>query len=86
MQLNGANLVNRVIIEEDLSEGEHIEEFTVYIYPHPHGERIFAYRGTTVGHKHICLFPTVRTGKIDVVIEKDNGKHRLRSLNAYYDK
>ncbi|MGI5878676.1 MAG: alpha-L-fucosidase [Christensenellales bacterium] len=86
MELYGANLVNRVIIEEDLTEGEHIEEFTVYIYPHPHGERVFAYRGTTVGHKHICLFPTVRTGKIDVVIEKENGRHRLRDLNAYYEK
>jgi len=78
-------LVNRVVVMEDLTEGEAVEEFAVYAHlPAYSGKRICLYRGGTIGHKAICVFPTVRTARISVEIAKSRGEARLRDLKAYY--
>ena len=77
-------LVNHAVIEEDISQGEQIEKFKVYIYPYSYGKPVLVYEGTTVGHKHICRFPTVRTQKIDIVITEERNFHKLKDINIYY--
>ena len=63
-------LVNHVILSEEVS-GEEIEQFEIRIYPYPYGVPITVYRGTTIGHKAICPFPTIRTSKIEIILDKD---------------
>lgn len=63
-------LVNHVILSEEVS-GEEIEQFEIRIYPYPYGVPITVYRGTTIGHKAICPFPTIRTSKIEIIFDKD---------------
>ena len=63
-------LVNHVILEEEVSTNE-IEQFEIQVYPYPYGAPVTVYRGTTIGHKAICPFPTIRTAKVDILFDKN---------------
>ena len=79
-------LVNRVVLMEDLTDGESVREFEVWAsLPRYHGQEICLYRGRTMGHKAICAFPTMRTGRLRVKITASDGPCRLRGFKAYYD-
>lgn len=78
-------LVNRVVIREDLTDGESIEEFRLYAHmPAYRSKRVCLYKGDTVGHKAICVIPTMRTGKITFEVTKANGDVKIRDIKAYY--
>ena len=72
-------LVNQVVLSEAITEDE-IGSFGIYAHPHPYGAPICVYRGTTVGHKAICAFPTIRTGRLEIRADKEK---RL-SAEAHY--
>lgn len=79
-------LINHVVLEEVMDTAEHIEKFSVYIYPYPildSRQRTMVYQGTTVGHKHICRFPSLRTTRVEIVIEEENAEHVMRDINLY---
>ncbi|MBQ9801849.1 MAG: alpha-L-fucosidase [Clostridia bacterium] len=59
-------LVNHVVLSEELDADCEIGEFEIKIYPYSYGYPVTVYRGTTIGHKAICQFPTVRTAKVSV--------------------
>lgn len=42
--------------------------------------------GASIGHKCICTFPTIRTGKLVLQILKKNGDAEIRNMKAYYEK
>lgn len=63
-------LINHVILSEELFE-EEIEQFEIRVHPYPYGAPVTVYRGTTVGHKAICPFPTIRTTKVEITFDKD---------------
>lgn len=77
-----AVLVNRAVLTEDLSEGERICGFELYIAM-PTGQEIVLYRGQTVGHKAICVFPTVRAGKFMVRTTGSDGACRLLDMKLH---
>ena len=59
--------------------------FRVYAQlPGYSGESFCVYQGETVGHKAICLFPTIRTGKLTVEITQADGMAKLRDIQAYF--
>lgn len=76
-------LANCLILEEDLSEGGVIEEFSVYAYPFRYGERICVCSGKTVGHKRICSFSAIRTNRLDVEIKAPGNRFRLLKAQAF---
>ena len=78
-------LVNRAVIREDLRTGEKVRAFRVYAQlPGYSGQSICVYQGETIGHKAICLFPAIRTGKLTVEITGAEGAAQLRDIRAYY--
>lgn len=77
-------LVNHFVLEEELESGERITEFSIYISPYPKGEKIFVYKGYTVGHKHICQIPTVATCQVDIVIETETAPHVMKEISVYH--
>lgn len=79
-------LVDHVVLEESLDSGEHIEKFRIYAYPSGYGKRVLVYEGYTIGHKHICSFPTVYTNRLDIVIEEENAPHTMKNIQVYYTK
>lgn len=77
-------LLNHVVLEEDLTDGEHIEKFEVLLYPTHQGAPIKVFDGDTVGHKRICTFPTFATEKAKISITGKNGEEKLKAANFYY--
>lgn len=78
-------LVNRAVIREDVSAGERVRAFRVYAQvPGYSGESFCVYQGETIGHKAICLFPAIRTGRLTVEITQADGTAKLRDIRAYF--
>lgn len=87
VELEGDRLVNTVVLKEDISDGGRIRAFRVLVHPYPYGNRpILVYSGMTVGHKHICRFPAVRTGKVQICIDRERGPHEMKGISVYYSK
>ena len=82
-----ARLVNTLVLEEELCDGQAIREFKVYAHlPAYNFKRILVFSGNTVGHKFVCRFPTVNTPKLTVEITSSNGEPRLKDMKAYFVK
>ncbi len=62
--------VNHVVLSEAITEDE-IGSFEVFAFPHPYGDPVAVYRGTTIGHKAICAFPTIKTGRLDIRLDRE---------------
>lgn len=86
IDLKENTLVNHVILEEKMNDGEKIESFEIYVYPYPYygNGTILVYSGKTVGHKHICRFPAVRAEKTEIVINKGKAEYELKNIGVYY--
>lgn len=81
----GEPLVNRVMIQEDLTQGESVSAFRLYAHlPAYQIKRICIFKGDTIGHKAICAFPAIRTGKITLEIESSDGNARILDMKAFY--
>lgn len=86
VEFQESTCINHVVLMENMQNAEQIEEFSIYAYPYPKGERILVYKGFTVGHKHICKFPSIYTNRIDVVIEKENATHQMKNIEVFMRK
>ena len=82
-----AELINRVEIREDITQGQAVKAFKVYVHlPYYRHVRILSYIGATIGNRIICPIPAVRATKITVEITDSDGEHKLQSIRAYYAK
>lgn len=64
-------LVNHVVLTEEIVPDCEIESFEVRVYPYYYGIPVTVFHGTTIGHKAICPFPTIRTNRIEILFDKD---------------
>ncbi len=76
-------LVDTVVIEEDITQGEAVREFCILADMPCYRKPICVYRGKNIGHKAICRFPVFRTAKITVEVLKAEGEAKLKSVKAY---
>lgn len=80
-------LTNRVVICEDMTDGQSVQAFNVYAHlPFYKHKRILVYSGATVGNKLICQIPAIRTPKITVEITQSDGKHKITEIKTYFVK
>ncbi len=77
-------LVDTVVIEEDITEGEAVQEFRIIAAAPLYNKPICVYQGKTIGHKAICRIPTFRTGELTVEILNAEGEAKLKAVKAYY--
>ena len=63
------DLINHVTLTEEPGK-DMVRSFEIRIYPVPYGAPVTVYRGTTIGHKAICPFPTVRTSKVEIILDR----------------
>ena len=78
-------LANRVVLEEDLSEGQAVTSFILYAYlPYYRFAKIPVYQGYTIGHKCICPIPAIRSPRFELKILSSNGEVKMRDMKAYY--
>ncbi len=76
-------LVDTVVIEEDITEGEAVREFRILADMPCYHKPICVYQGKTIGHKAICRFPVFRTAEITVEVLNAEGDVNLKSVKAY---
>ena len=79
--------VRRVVLKEDLTEGQKIRRFRLYAHVpsvNPVSATKFCiYTGETVGHKLIVPLPAVRTGMLEMEILESEGTASLTGFAAY---
>lgn len=74
-------LVNHVVLMENIILNG-VTDYVVRAYPYNYGEAIKVHQSNTIGHKAICQFPTIYSGKIDIVLNGETTE--LVSATAYY--
>ncbi len=81
------SLVNTLVLQENISCGQKIKSFEVYaVLPRYKNKKILVYLGKTIGHKHICRFPTVRSPRLIVKITDSDGTCEIKSMQAFFVK
>lgn len=84
VDLGTHQVISHVVLGEDVTHGEAIDSFKVYIAPYFYGKAVLVYAGQTIGHKHICRFPAVRTEKVTIVLEsKTVEAPTLKNITVY---
>lgn len=80
-------LVRRVLIEEDVTEGEGVKAWRLYAaipskYPYA-GWEFCVCEGHGIGHKRICSFPAMRTPRFRLEIVSHDGEYKIKSIKAF---
>lgn len=63
------DLFDKVVIQENIRNGQHIEEFEIY-YKNEKDKWRLIYEGTVVGYKAICHFKPVKSDSVKIVFTK----------------
>lgn len=78
----GPTEVNCVVLHEDITQGQRVEEFTVQAMIDDKWHIVA--RGTTIGMKRILTFPEVKTNRLRVSVSKFRGKeYNIEMTGAY---
>ena len=81
----GVPVINRVMIREDVAQGQRIRKFRLYAHLRVcKHDRVFLYEGCTVGHKHIAVLPAIAASRIEMEILESDGEPHVLSLQAFY--
>ena len=74
-------LVSSVIISEDITRGQAIRKFRLYVRSGYYD--MCVWNGETLGHKAIIRFPAIRVNKITLEILEADGEYRVEDIKAY---
>lgn len=83
VRLAKAQAVSRVVLEEQIQEGQRIERFTLSAVTA--GKEMPLYEGMTVGHKKICAFAPTEAEMIVLRVTESRTAPTLRRLAIYHD-
>ena len=81
MALKPSSEFNAVVLGEDLSKGQHVEEFTVDALT-GNGWQTVA-EGTTIGQKRILTFPAVVADSVRIDVKSSRGVPNISTFGAY---
>jgi alpha-L-fucosidase len=77
-------LLDHVMVQEDLTQGEQVRQWSLEVRPFPHGDWLTIYKGENIGHKAIVQFPTVRAKAVRLRVTQSEGEVLLRALNLFH--
>ncbi len=77
-------ILDHLVIQEDLRQGEHVRRFAIEVAPASWGVHTIVYEGYGIGHKRICQFPAIPAHSITLHILEADGPVTLRGLQAYH--
>ena len=84
VQLENQQFINHIILQEDLTDGESIQEFEVYLKNGIIYRPVCIYTGKYIGHKRIITFPQILAKEIIIKITKSRGDFVLKKPSLYY--
>jgi alpha-L-fucosidase len=71
---------NRVLVQEQIALGQRVRKFSIATWKDGGYEVVAA--GTTIGYKRILRFPTVRTGKLRLVIKDAKASPAITNIEV----
>lgn len=74
--------INTVILEEDISRGQRVEEFEILAYNGGQSKSVVS--GTTVGKKRIQTFDPVKADSLQLRVLSSRGEPHAAIVGAYY--
>ena len=80
--LTPGSLVNTFLIQEDIAQGQRVEDFLVETYSN--GTWQYAAEGTTIGYKRLLRFSDCRPEKIRVTIRGTRATANISNVGLYY--
>jgi alpha-L-fucosidase len=84
IKLDQARLINHVILREDLTKGEHVQEFEIAVKAPVLYHNTVVHIGKTIGNKRIIQFPPIKAAKVLITITKSSGGFELLPPEVYY--
>ncbi|UKS28698.1 alpha-L-fucosidase [Paenibacillus sp. HWE-109] len=79
-----SHLLDCIILQEDLSNGEHIRHFKITIISHKSKRPVTLYEGQNIGHKAIIRIPAVQVSGVHIEITQRDGEVSLRNLSFHH--
>lgn len=79
-----AHLIDHLILEEDLTNGEHIKQYQVTILTAKSQQTVKLYSGQNVGNKAIIRIPAVKVRGISVEVIEHDAKPEIKSISAFH--
>jgi alpha-L-fucosidase len=76
-------LIDHLVIQENLRQGEHVRRFAVEVVPADWGVGTTVHEGHGIGHKAICQFPSIPVHSITLRVLETDGPVTLRRLDAH---
>ena len=80
--VKAGTMVNTFLIQEDIAQGQRVEDFLVEIYSN--GAWQYAAEGTTVGYKRLLRFSDCQPEKIRVTIRGTRATANITNIGLYY--
>jgi alpha-L-fucosidase len=74
---------DHVILQEDLTSGEHVRRFRIQAFPTHYGEPITVFEGYNIGHKAICGFPMLCAKKLRIEVLEADGPVELPIIQVF---
>lgn len=75
--------VDHVVLQEDLTRGEHVRRFRIQVFPTHYGTPVSVFEGYNIGYKAICSFPMVCARQLRVEIIEDDGPFELPVIDLF---
>lgn len=73
---------NTLLIQEDITKGQRVEEFSAEIYTQGQWKQIA--KGTTIGYKRLLRFPDCQGEKLRITILSTRGKANIKNIGLYF--
>ena len=78
VKLNGKQKVSLVVLEEDIAQGQRVEQFKIKCNGHTE------YHGTCIGHKKICrIEDDIEADEIEIHVTISRGEVLMKSIKVY---
>ncbi|PWD98978.1 glycoside hydrolase family 29 [Marinilabilia rubra] len=81
MELNPAEVINHVIIQEEIRKGERIREYLVEMKTKKGWQIICS--GESIGHKRIQMFDDVKCSKLRLRVTESDGVPQIKKFSVY---
>lgn len=78
------HLIDHLVIQEDLTNGESVQNFKVSIVTAKTARVLRIYEGQNIGNKAIIQIPTVKVRGIILEITKSDGRPEIREIEVHY--
>lgn len=80
------HIVDHIIIQEDLSNGEHVQAFKIDIITAKTGKSVPVHEGQNIGHKAIIPIPPVNIRGLRLTVTKSAGSPVIKTLSIHHSR